>query len=89
MMVENNDPSLLASIDLLLKYGVAFCPLSTAYGSDGSKWLRMVLKQADGKIPKALDRMIEMGFDWNKEGPSKELLVEMEKLIGKLDLTKL
>lgn len=83
------DQSLFASIDILMKYGVAFCPVSSPYGSDGINWLRLVLKQADGKIARALDRMMEMGFKWESDQPTPELYERVEKLINGLDLTKL
>lgn len=82
------DHSLLTSLSILLQYGIAFSPASV-FGPDGDRYLRVVLKQADRKIPRALDRLVNMDFDWKTAKPSDEIIEKTQNLIQGLDLTRL
>ncbi len=65
------DPSLFASFVFLKRYGVALAPCSS-FSPEGKNWLLIELKQKDGKVKEALDRMRTLGFDWKKIQPTKE-----------------
>ena len=84
--IEN--PSLLAAIAILRRYGVAMCPCSV-FGPDGKYALRLVLKQRGGEIPKALDKMRNEGFCWQTEEPSVEDITFLNEELARLDLTRL
>lgn len=84
--VEN--PSLLAAIAILRRYGVAMCPCSV-FGPDGKYALRLVLKQKEGEIARALDKMRNEGFCWQTEKPAAEDITFLNGELARLDLTKL
>jgi aspartate/methionine/tyrosine aminotransferase len=88
--IENGakDPSLLAAFSILRRFGVALCPASV-YGPDGKYFLRLVLKQSNKKIPRALDHLVQQGFQWNTDKPSEEDIAFLENRLASLDLTKL
>lgn len=83
-----DDPSLAASLSLVMKYGVAFSPASV-FGPHGRDHLRIVLKQKRGKIPDALDRMREYGFSWKTEQPDNDFDKRLRELLDRIDLTAL
>lgn len=83
-----DNPSLLAAFSILRRFGVGFCPCSPL-SEDGKYYLRIILKQEKGKIPRALDKLLEEGFDWTTDSPSEEDLRYLEQLQSQLDLTKL
>lgn len=84
--IEN--PSLLAAIAILRRYGVAMCPCSV-FGPDGKLVLRLVLKQKEGEIPRALDKIQSEGFCWETEKPIIEDITFLHEELKRLDLTKL
>lgn len=84
--IEN--PSLLAAITILKRYGVAMCPCSV-FGPDGKYALRLVLKQKEGEIAKALNKMRSEGFCWKTEKPTPEDRAFLQQELARLDLTRL
>lgn len=84
--IEN--PSLLAAITILKRYGVAMCPCSV-FGPKGKYMLRLVLKQKEGEISRALDKMSREGFCWQTEQPTTEDTMFLNKELERLDLTRL
>lgn len=84
--VEN--PSLLAAVAILRSYGVAMCPCSV-FGPEGKHALRLVLKQKEGEIARALDKMRSEGFCWQTEEPTAEDIMFLNEELVRLDLTKL
>ena len=84
--IEN--PSLLTAVAILRRYGVAMCPCSV-FGPDGKLALRLVLKQKEGEIPRALDKMRSEGFWWETEKPVVEDITFLHEELERLDLTKL
>lgn len=88
MRVDIADPSLLAAFTILQRYGVALCPCSV-YGPDGKNYLRIVLKQKAGKVPEALDRLCEHGFNWHTEIPTEKDIADLAGRLSQLDLTRL
>lgn len=83
-----DDPSLLAAFTILRRYGVALCPC-TVYGPDGKYYLRIVLKQRAGKVPRGLDLLQKNGFNWETETPTEEDEAYLHTLLSQLDLTRL
>lgn len=86
--VGQTDHSLVAALGILMKYGVAFSPASV-FGTEGDKYLRVVLKQSNHKIPKALDRLKQMGFNWTSEHLDEGFIIAIQKLLQETDLTRL
>lgn len=84
--IEN--PSLLAAVAILRRYGVAMCPCSV-FGPDGKYALRLVLKQKEGEIARALDKMQSEGFCWQTEKPTVEDITFLNEELARLDLTRL
>jgi aspartate/methionine/tyrosine aminotransferase len=84
--IEN--PSLLAAVAILRHYGVAMCP-GSVFGPDGKYALRLVLKQKEGEIAGALDKMRNEGFCWKTEEPTAEDITFLNKELARLDLTRL
>ncbi len=90
MGVKNpRDRTLCAALALLMEYGVGFSPVSECDTSESGKWLRVVIKQDDKKIPKALARLAEKGFDWRTYKPDPAFLESILKFQSEIDLTKL
>lgn len=85
---EVENPSLLAAFSILRRYRVGFCPCSPLSES-GKYYLRLILKQEQGKIPMALDKLKEEGFNWQTANPSEGDRLFLEQLQSQLDLTKL
>lgn len=84
------DPSLAASVSILRRFGIALFPCSIFDPEGTGKFfLRLVLKQRGGKIPKALDLLSQSGFDWNTIAPTTEDFAFISETMNKLDLTKL
>lgn len=86
--VPVEDHSLLATIHLITEYGVAFSPASV-FGPRGDQWLRIVLKQQSGKIPRALHQLKEKGFHWQTVSPTQQSLARMDQITQMADLTNL
>ena len=84
--IEN--PSLLATITILRRYGVGMFPCSVL-GSEMKHALRIILKQKEGEIAKALDKMRDEGFCWQTERPTEEDRAFLQQEFAKLDLTRL
>lgn len=84
--IEN--PSLLAAVAFLRHYGIAMCPCSV-FGPDGNYALRLVLKQKEGEIVRALDKMRNEGFCWRAEEPTVEDITFLNEELARSDLTRL
>lgn len=82
------DHSLLTCLSLVNDSGVAFSPASV-FGTQGDNYLRLVLKQQDGKIAQALDHLIHAGFDWRTAIPNSNLTISLNQLVSNLDLSRL
>jgi aspartate/methionine/tyrosine aminotransferase len=84
------DPGLLASVSILRRFGVAFFPCSVFdQEGNGKFFLRLVLKQKEGKIPNALDLLRLNGFDFEADKPIAEDIDFLRHKIDTLDLIKL
>ncbi|MBI5613568.1 aminotransferase class I/II-fold pyridoxal phosphate-dependent enzyme [Candidatus Gottesmanbacteria bacterium] len=83
-----DNPSLLAAITMLRKYRVAMCPCSV-FGPAGKYALRLVIKQKEGEIAIALDKMRGEGFYWQGEKPTMKDALFLHEELMRLDLTKL
>ncbi len=84
------DPALFASFSILNHFGVAFFPYSVSHTRQKKKFfLRLVLKQKDRKISKALLKMHKNGFIWSKYKPKHKDMEFLKEKIKTLDLTKL
>ena len=86
--VDTPDRSLLASLQFLGQYGIALCPASV-FGTKGENYLRVVFKQKSGKVPQALNRLIQAGFDWRTYAPDPTLISGLNQLTSNLDLSRL
>ncbi len=82
------NPSLLAAMTILRKYGVAMCPCSV-FGPEGKNYLRLVLKQKIGELPEALDKLKNDGFCWKTEAPTTEDIKFLQDELDRLDMTRL
>lgn len=82
------DPSSLAAVAILRRYGIGICPCSV-FGKDGKYALRMILKQKEGEIARALDTMRNEGFCWQTEKPTAEDVTFLNGELTRLDLTRL
>lgn len=81
--------SFYAAIALLMKYGVGFCPVSECGEEESGKWLRVVIKQNDRKVARALERLANCGFRWDTFSIDPGLFSAIRMLEDEIDITKL
>lgn len=88
MSAPKSERSLLASLAIIDQYGVAFSP-TCGYGDQGDNYLRIVLKQPCGVIPRALDHLLERGFNWETVSPPETLSQALAYCLANHDPTNL
>ena len=62
---------------------------ASVFGEEGRHWVRIVLKQTQGKIPGALDKLRYAGFSWENTAVTDTILQAAEELANAIDPTNL